>query len=113
MSKKSACKIVYKGVNNICPENINHYFTVHSSDRDSKSNNLLCVDIPKPNTIFGDKNFFISGGQLWNSIPEDIKRSVSGDAFKSRIKSYLGVANTIVHVYPLSCHCIALSCVTL
>ena len=42
------------------------------------------------NTKFGDKNFTVCGSKLWNSIPEDIKKSVSVDAFNSRIRKYPG-----------------------
>ncbi len=74
MAKNAACKLVYKAVDNKCPDNVNENFIIHSVDRDLRSDNFLCVDIPKTNTKFGDQNFTVSGGKLWNSILEDIKK---------------------------------------
>ena len=69
---------------------INNHLKVRVGNRTIHSNELLYVDIPKMNTKFGDKNFIVKGGKLWNSIPEDIKRLVSVDVLKSNMRKYPG-----------------------
>ena len=59
-------------------------------NRALRSNESLCVDIPKMNTKFGDKIFTVCGGKLWNTIPEDIKKSGSVDVFESKFRNYPG-----------------------
>ena len=90
MAKKAACKVVYQAISNRGPDNLNSLFTVHDPNRTLCSSSSLCVEIPQTNTNFGENNFAVSGGQIWNCVPENIKQAASTESFKAQIKKYPG-----------------------
>lgn len=89
--------LMFKGVNNICPEYISSLFNSCSSMssrvklRSSKNNDLI---IPRPKTEFFKKSLSYSGPKIWNSLDTCIKNSMSIQAFKSTYKSLIDNSNS-------------------
>ena len=56
---------------------------LHSKDKDL----LVC---PKSSSVrYGDRAFAHAAPTLWNSLPTDIKKCVTVDSFKAKLKTYL------------------------
>ena len=89
MAKKPACKIVYQAINNNGPDN-NNMFKICEGTHALRSHSSQPVDIPRTNTKFGDPHFAVTGGKLWNTIPENLKSAVSDESFKKQIRKYTG-----------------------
>ena len=82
---------VYECVHNLSPAYFSNYFTwienVHSfGTRQSKRGNLFSLRCNT--TQYGLRSIHYSGVRLWNSLPTDIRNSVSLSNFRSEIKSY-------------------------
>ena len=62
-------------------------FHLYEGDHNLRSQDTLIVNISRTKTNFGDRNFAISAGRLWNTIPEKLKKSPSTDSFNPTSKS--------------------------
>ena len=47
------------------------------------------LDEPRTRLNFGDRAFSISAPRLWNALPQHLKDSTSGQAFKKCFKTHL------------------------
>ena len=88
------CTEVYKSTNNIGPNYINILFFQGQSAYSACRPMDLCV--PRfDQTTFGLKCFWYEAVKLWNSLPEDVKRSGDLQTFKRLIITWDRAA----------CHC--------
>ena len=58
-------------------------------DLTRSSKDRLQLDYPKTHVQAGDKSFTVCASKLWNNIPVHIRQSVSVNAFKKALKTYL------------------------
>ena len=59
----------------------------HDSSYNS-TRSLLCIPSIKSNS-YGGRAFSAAAPELWNSIPEYIKRAETVETFKTRLKTFL------------------------
>ncbi len=78
---------VFKCVNDIAPSYLCDLFEKHNVPYDMRDNNKLIQK--RYNTIkHGFRSFSYSGARLWNSMPPEIKASMTIVDFKERIKEW-------------------------
>ena len=82
---------VYECVHNLSPAYFSNFFiwieNVHSfSTRQSKRGDLFALRCNT--TQYGLRSIHYSGVRLWNSLPTDVRNSVSLSIFRSKIKTY-------------------------
>ena len=79
----------YKIVNNMVPEHLSSRFVFRS---DTLTYNLRDNDgtlaFPQPHTNYCKRSLSYSGVVLWNSLPLNIRQSLSLNEFKSKLKNY-------------------------
>ena len=81
----------YECVHNLSPAYFSNFFiwieNVHSfSTRQSKRGDLFALRCNT--TQYGLRSIHYSGVRLWNSLPTDVRNSVSLSIFRSKIKTY-------------------------
>ena len=81
---------MYKSYNKLLPETAGEFpllvERVHPyGTRSAISGNIF---LPRYDLSFTQKSIAISGAKLWNEIPVNIKRAVSLDSFKDKLKAY-------------------------
>ena len=79
---------IYKCLHNLSPANFSNYFTcienLHSFGiRQSRRGDLFALRCNA--THYGFRSIHYSGVQLWNSLPTDVRNSVSLSIFRSKI----------------------------
>ena len=81
--------MMYKIVNNMVPGYLSSRFVFRS---DTLTYNLRDSDgtlaIPQPRTNYCKRSLSYSGVVLWNSLPFNIRQSLSLNEFKSKLKNY-------------------------
>ena len=81
--------LMYKIVNRMVPDYLSSHFVFRS---DALTYNLRESDfslaILQPRTNYCKRSLSYSGAVLWNSLPLDIRQSLSLDVFKSKLKNY-------------------------
>ena len=61
--------------------------TIHQyNTRSVNSGNLI---LPKMPTLKGQTSFAFSGAQIWNNLPEHLKRAQSIESFQEKLKQYM------------------------
>ena len=82
-------KMMYKIVNNMVPEYLSSRFVFRS---DTLTYNLKDSDgtlaIPQPRTNYCKRGLSYSRVVLWNSLPLNIRKSLSLNEFKSKLHNY-------------------------
>ena len=81
---------MYKSYNKLLPETAGEFHLpaerVHPyGTRPAISGNIF---LPRYDLSFTQKSIAFSGAKLWNEIPVNIKRAVSLDSFKDKLKAY-------------------------
>ena len=81
---------MYKGYNKLLPETAGEFHLpaekVHPYGiRSAISGNIF---FPRYDLSFTQKSIAFSGAKMWNEIPVNIKRAVSLDSFKDKLKAY-------------------------
>ena len=76
--------MMYKIVNNIVPEYLSSRFVFRYNLRDSDGT----LAIPQPRTNYCKRSLSYSGVVLWNSLPLNIRKSLSLNEFKSKLKNH-------------------------
>ena len=100
----------FKGIHQLAPQYINEMFTrkptLYRSQLSSVARSIVFVNsnvswdiifddiiylsVPRTKSVtFGQRSLAVTGPQLWNSLPIDIKMENSLDGFKRKIKTYL------------------------
>ena len=81
--------LMYKIVNNMVPNYLSSYFVFPSNTLTYNLRDSDCtLAIPQPRTNYCKRSLSYSGAVLWNSLPLDIRQSLSLNAFKSKLKNY-------------------------
>ena len=87
--KKAKAKIMYKILNKVGPKSLAYLFSHKSEKADYNLRGIssnLCL--PKPHTNNMKNSFMYDGAKLWNSIPEDIRKSKSLSSFRNKITAH-------------------------
>ena len=81
---------VFKSLNGMAPVYLSKCFKLHVPKRNLRSSkDRLRLDYPRTGVQAGDKSFTVCASKLWNNIPVHIRQSVSVNAFKKALKTYL------------------------
>ena len=81
--------LTFHCVNGTAPQynlSLIHYYTPARSLRSSTSGSLV---IPRVSKTWGERSFAHACPTLWNSLPEDIKKCITVDSFKTHVKTFL------------------------
>ena len=74
----------------MAPVYLSNCFKLHVPKRNLRSSkDRLRLDYPRTRVQAGDKSFTVCASKLWNNIPIHIRQSVSVNAFKKALKTYL------------------------
>ena len=85
---KNAAILLYKVRKDIAPKYLNELFETQNSQYEMRDNDRL--SLPSFNTVkYGKNSFMYWGAKLWNNIPDEIKRSISLNTFKTAITQWL------------------------
>ena len=86
--KEMACK-VFKIVNNITPSFIQNLIMLKCSQYSMRKNNTAVV--PRANTYkYGLKSFVHDGARIWNSLPNEMRKTVNYVEFRRLIWNWDG-----------------------
>ena len=100
---KKCCKIVYKGLNIMCPPPaLNEMFVYYVPTRDLRSSSMLMAQTPRCKMQFGTKNLVVRGVGYWKVLPFHIKASCTVDTFKQNIKGYSGLVDRAYYMHIIS-----------
>ena len=81
---------VYKSLNGLAPDYLSALIDVRRPTRSLRSSDKLLLNVPKINTVtYGQRAFSYVATTLWNSIPDNIRKSVTVEIFKTRLKTFL------------------------
>ena len=81
---------VYKSLNDLAPDYLSALIDVRRPTRSLRSSDKLLLNVPKINTVtYGQRAFSYVAATLWNSIPDNIRNSVTVEIFKTRLKTFL------------------------
>ena len=84
------CLYVFKSLNGMVPVYLSNCFKLHVPKRNLRSSkDRLRLDYPRTHVQAGGKSFTVCASKLWNDIPVHIRQSVSVNAFKKTLKTYL------------------------
>jgi hypothetical protein len=81
--------LTFKVIHGLAPSYLCELIRYRSTARDLRSINDVLLDVPKSKSCIGSRAFAFSAPKLWNSLPYDIRTSVSLVTFKSKLKTYL------------------------
>ena len=85
--------LTYKAINNLAPAYISQKFVLQSSTYNTRSSSIGNVIVPKPKLEAYRKSFVYTGSVLWNSLPVQIRNSLSLHSFKKASYQYLTCRN--------------------
>ena len=82
--------LTYKSLNEKGPVYLRELFQLRDPPRTLRSVHALILDYPRTKLAsYGDRAFSIAAAVKWNRLPQKIRASVSVNAFKCQLKSYL------------------------
>ena len=81
--------LTFKAIHGQAPSYISELIKYRSSFRDLRSINDILLEVPRSKSSIGSRAFAVSAPLLWNSLPYDIRTSISLASFKSKLKTYL------------------------
>lgn len=81
--------LTWKGLNNIAPSYITDLLVPYTPARTLRSSDKCLLKIPRSNYSPGDRAFSTVAPKLWNSLPYNLRQSISVDQFKSGLKTFL------------------------
>ena len=87
------CVMVFKSLNGQAPEYLSNLLTKCSETnvRSLRSSKQETLKVPFARTTYYEKSFSVTGPELWNSLPIQIRQSSNLIKFKQSVKSfYLG-----------------------
>ena len=88
--KKTACKIVYRGVHEMGPPIYNKLFSLAVPGRELRSSELPNAAIPICRTKFGEHNVAYRGPVYFNQLPIAMRMSETLEQFKRSVNKYDG-----------------------
>ena len=82
------CKMVYKSLNKLAPENLGNIFSKLSDVHTRVLRNTKCnLAVPKMTTAYGQKSFAFRGANAWNKLDSEVKLAPSIQSFKTKLKA--------------------------
>jgi hypothetical protein len=82
--------MTFKSLENSGPQYMADLLQVHVPGRALRSAHQRLLTVPLSRTKqYGSKAFSVAAPTIWNSLPDDIRKSRSIDAFKSKLKTFL------------------------
>ena len=88
--KKTTCKIVYRGINNLGPPIYDKLFNLAVPNRELRSSEIPNAVIPICRTRFGEHNVAHRGPTYYNQLPITICSCQSIEQFKNAVNKYEG-----------------------
>ena len=90
------CIIVYQCLDGCAPDIFNDFYTGNRNVHDHETRQAcdLHVYVPYGRLDMRRNSMKIHGANMWNSIPENIKKSESINYFKQRLRNSLGSAES-------------------
>ena len=82
------CTLIYRCLHNMVPDYLTKYFVLNKSIRERNTRQSNNIYLPKPNLEIFKKSFKYAGAYHFNTLPNDIKQSLSLNSFKIRIRNY-------------------------
>ena len=80
---------MYKILNKMGPKSLANLFSYKSEKTDYNLRGISSNRcLPKPRTNNMKNSFMCDGAKLWNSIPEDIRKSKSLSSFRNKIAAH-------------------------
>ena len=80
---------VYKCLHGCAPEYLQDIVTLHVPKRSLRSGTQRLLVKPQSKLKVGDRRFAVSGPELWNNLPLELRLISSISAFKSQLKTHL------------------------
>ena len=85
---RETCKIVFKSLNDLAPENLGNIFSKLSDVHTRVLRNTKCnLPVPKMRTAYGQKSFAFRAATAWNKLELEMKLASSIQSFKSKLKA--------------------------
>ena len=81
--------MTWNALNGRSPQYISDLVSVYVPNRNLRSQNCYMLQVPKLQSLAGEKSFLYSAPILWNSLPVNVKNATSIDSFKIGIKTFL------------------------
>src|SRR3981189_964139 len=81
--------LTFKAIHGQAPSYISELIKNRSPSRDLRSLNDILLDVPRSKSSNSSRAFVVSALSLWNSLPYDIRTSISLASVKSKLKTYL------------------------
>ena len=81
--------LLYKALNNMCPEYITDMFKFRSSSYGLRSSSNQQISIPKHNNELFKISFQYSGAIIWNNLPLNIRTASTIGTFKHNLHNYI------------------------
>jgi hypothetical protein len=82
--------ITFKCIHNLAPSYLSDLITIHQPTRITRQSSTLTLVVPQHRrSRFGGRSFHITGPQLFNQLPSEIKAIASLQLFKTKLKSHL------------------------
>ena len=82
-------QFMYALNNNNLPSIFNNIFVLNNSIHNYPTRQADCMHLPLKRTLFAQNTFVYLGPKLWNSLPDEIKNSISPNTFKIKLKKYI------------------------
>ena len=92
MIKFKIVLLVYKCLNGIGPLYLSELLSFYSNSESRqclRSSSLDNLHVPRSSTKFGDRSFLVCAPKLWNSLPFNLRNSLSVKSFKKSLKTFL------------------------
>ena len=82
--------MTFKCLNNLAPDYLSELVMPYNPGRSLRSSNQLLLKVPRCRTkTLGPRAFTSSAPQVWNRLPESVRRASSVDIFKKELKTFL------------------------
>jgi len=81
--------ITYKVLQNKQPSYLFDLLQPHNPPRDLRSSGQLLLAIPPINSALGRRSFSYAAPQIWNSLPNHLRKATTLSTFKSQLKTHL------------------------
>ena len=80
--------MVFKCLHGSVPQYLADLIKVKGMQRNLRSIIATILTVPKTKLKTGECRFSVSGPNVWNSLPAEVRNCVNLSAFKSKLKSY-------------------------
>lgn len=89
VNKLQVACFVYKGVHHTLPSSFNNYFTLNSAVHDYNTRISSGVHLLQSRIVARHFSIKFHGARVWNSVPIEIRLSLSEHIFKKKLKLFL------------------------